>query len=670
MSKPEITKDLKQYLPKTKRERKREKFGTLLSRIINPVTLPFKHGLVYKKGSWQFAKIGEKPKKIRNTFRDGTPKWNLDEAGPLPMDDNTIRRLTEVQNENEATAPKSKTKQKARKFIPAGTKVEDVFDQLNEAGIKYAVLRWFDKLPVVDPGEDIDMLVEDSAVEKLGQFFQSRKSKGAIPCDIYSASGIAGTSFEGIPYFEKRLAEQILDNTVMHAGRFKVPDTKHHFLSLAYHVVYHKAHASGLPFQDGEPPLKIIHDHDYGEVLGGLAKELKLDFGATLVDLHDTLRAHDWAPAIDTIRKLSMNRPLLTRTLDMPKYKGSDGPNLCVFVVRDWAMKRRLIPWLAANIRFFGFDIKLIHELSEEEREKARANIRGGNWNKGPWPVSGGAPAAIIVAYDYTPEPPDSELMRKQPFAANARFVTLKKILRDGVNNNLPKHLHANGVHSADDDLEAWDYIETICPEQVNSIKADIESGFLGDPFIKQKLHQGKRASSYLVYKDRNPCVLKVFSDSKEGRECYLAERLAFDLFANKSWSPGWLEFGPNWMLQRYYDQSTRLDYLVPAMDEASKLKLAKDIIAMLKDIYQSGRAHRDIHAQNIFITSDGLALIDFETLCQQPQNASFDKSYDITGEGLETPFGTGRMGFDNRKNPRSLCNTLGVSFSDAMSVK
>lgn len=669
MSKSGIPEELQQYLPKSRRERNREKAGRLLSRLVNPVIQPFKYAMRYENGAWKFGKLTEKPKKFRQTFADGTARWDLNGAGPLPMDENTIRRLIETPNESDGDAFNQKKRGKPRRYIPAGTSLEAFFDRLNEAGIRYAILRWFDKLPRVEPGEDIDMLVGDEVFSRLDEFFERKKTKGAIPCDIYTESGIPGTAFDGVPYYETRLAKQILDNTVTVSGRFKVPDPRHHFLSLAYHVAYHKAHASGLPYREGEPPLKTVRDHDYAAVLDELANDLGITFTPTLEAIHVIMQENGWMPAVDTVRKLSLKRPLLRRYLDDPSMKQSDGPNLCAFVVRDWAHKRDLVPWLAANIRNFGFDIKLIHELTAVERQRARASIRGGNWNRGPWPVSGGPPAAIIIAYDYTPEPPDSELIRKQPFAANARFVVLKKFLRDGINNNLPADLHVNAVHSADDDSEAWEYISATCPQMIGKIRQRIAAGYEGDPYLRLKLHQGKRATSYLVYRNGRPCVLKIFADSAEGQQCYQSERLASELYSEKPWAPGWLDFGPNWMLQKFHDQANRLDRLAVRMSGEEKRTIAARIVEMLRDIHDSGYAHRDVHAQNIFVEDDGISLIDFETLCEQQTSTGFARSYDITGKGLPTPFGTGRMGFDNPSNPRSLCNTLGVTAASILSA-
>ena len=59
---------------------------------------------------------------------------------------------------------------KPRRHLRHGLPVDEFFDQLNRLGVRYAVLRWFDTLPAVEPGEDIDVLVADEDVHLLRPF--------------------------------------------------------------------------------------------------------------------------------------------------------------------------------------------------------------------------------------------------------------------------------------------------------------------------------------------------------------------------------------------------------------------------------------------------------------------------------------------------------------------
>lgn len=652
------------------------KLQIAFSKVINKLLLPVRLGYVFEDGRWQFRRIRMKPKKLRHTYEDGTPNWNLDGAAPLPLDENARRLLIEIPSVPVAHSRKKSSRGKPRRYLRPGLGVKEFFEELNRLGVRYAVLRWFDDLPSIAPGEDIDLLFGDEAMEKVEHLFTSNKSRGAIKCDIYSSGGLPDSSFEGLPYYEQRLADEILANTVMVKGVFRAPDTRRHLLSLAYHAVYHKAHGSGLPLNPGEPPLKVVTDHDYAAVIENLADEEGIRIDTSLRGLHRFLGEQGWMPAVDTIRKLSKNRPLLALFLSESKdalsVRGDWQPQsqLCVFVVREWAFQRNLVPWICANLRHYGFDIKWVHELNADERELAHTRIRGGNWNHGPFPVSGGPPAALIVACDYAPEPPDPEMKRKQPFARNARFVTMKQLLRNGVNRHLPDALRVNPVHSADDDHEAWDYLRSVCPQKVENIRQRLAEGYTGDPNLRLRLNRGKRATTYLVYRQGRPCVLKVFADHPDGRRAYRAEKRASEVFGEMPWAGGWLEFGPTWMLQEYHDPSGRLDLVAHQLDAETRREIAGKAISIARKIHAAGFAHRDLHAENFFLVNGELHLIDFETLAEQDASIPFEESYDVTGKGLDSPGASGNMCYINRKNDRSLCRVLGVPLAEALEAE
>lgn len=200
-----------------KRERRR------IKRIkqINRVTTIFGWGYSFRQGEWKFGRM-RKANNVVHTYEDSIRRWNLTREITTPLDENTARRLLEGDFELRDEAKKS-TRDKKRRYIPADIGLEGMFRLLNERGIRYAVLRWFDTLPNLDPGEDIDILFADEDVAIVDELFLLHKRDGAIKCDIYSASGLKGSNFHGLPYYERRLAEQILDNTVFHAEVFKVP---------------------------------------------------------------------------------------------------------------------------------------------------------------------------------------------------------------------------------------------------------------------------------------------------------------------------------------------------------------------------------------------------------------------------------------------------------------
>ncbi|WP_230850566.1 hypothetical protein, partial [Vibrio harveyi] len=58
-----------------------------------------------------------------------------------------------------------------RVYLKPQYTVETFFSELNDRGVKYSVLRWFEELPLVKDGEDIDMLVLDKDFDLCMTYF-------------------------------------------------------------------------------------------------------------------------------------------------------------------------------------------------------------------------------------------------------------------------------------------------------------------------------------------------------------------------------------------------------------------------------------------------------------------------------------------------------------------
>ncbi len=644
---------------------KREKLRLKSIKLFNRITHPLGYGIFYQRGEWRFDKIS-KPKIIFSTYDDAIRQWHLESEITTPLDDNTARRLLEgeFQLENKGVSAKNTKK---RRYIPAELGVEGLFDKLNQKGVRYAVLRWFDTLPNVKPGEDIDILFSDEDMPFVDTLFLLHKRKGAIKCDLYSAGGLPGSSLDGIPYYEKRLAEEILDNTRLYANRYKVPDSWRHLLSLTYHVFYHKAQNSGLAPRKEIPPLRSEVDHDYAAILTGLAKENGKSLQPTLDGFFKFLKRNGWDASIDTARKLSVRRPGILDHYPKPRRAAGTDGELSIFVVRQWAYDRSLVPWVCQNLRNFGFDVKLVKELEKEEKQRAASRIRGGNWGAGPRPVSGGGPAALIVAYDYVPCPPTYLMQKEHPHVRNARVVRVKDIIRKDINKHVPKHLRTNPLHSSDDDIEAWDYLESVLPDYVDEVQRSVSQGFEGDPCTKLVLHRGRRAYSYVMFRDKKPCLLKIFSEGKEGRKSYSQEMYAMQTLGKEPWTPEWIDHGPNWMMMEYYHRKYRLDHVAEELGDEDRRKLAGKVLDLLFDIQSKGYAHRDAHAHNVFLYNGQLKIIDFETMSPQDPSIPFLKSYDVIGKGSKSPNATGRMCYTRNTAKKSFERVLGVNLTDAV---
>ena len=354
-----------------------------------------------------------------------------------------------------------------RRYIHPRYTIEKFFEALNQARIRYVVLRWFESLPHIDPDEDIDFLVHDEDMDAFNALLVPYGYNNAQKIDIYSVSGKQGAAIPNVlPYYQSNLAYDILANRICYKGKYFVPSPQDHFFSLAYHVVYHKAEKSGLPYGSGDINNRPA-EHDYAETLRALNRQNESPLSEfTFIGIHHYLRRHGWSPTIDLIRKYATERPgWLTSLYPRAEVQYGQSGALTVFVLRERGLQARLFTPLCKILIENGFEILDQSLLSAETKNKATLLLRGGNWSQGPFPTSGGPPAAAIVAYDPCAMAPSDEVKAQYPFVANMRAIIIKEQVRNMANEHLPSHQQYNPLHSCDDDTEAWEYIDTLFKE-------------------------------------------------------------------------------------------------------------------------------------------------------------------------------------------------------------
>jgi hypothetical protein len=201
----------------------------------------------------------------------------------------------------------------ARRFIPHHLRVEGFLRRLQHSNTPHAVLRWFDSLPEIAPGEDLDLLVDNAQLETVRKILAN--GVGIQPIDLYSVSGRSGSDFRGMPYYLPNCASQMLHGAIVHRNLCRVPAPREHFLSLAYHAVYHKGIASGLADHAGALPPREKPEHDYRAVLASLAARLGLELPITLTDLDAHLDQNGWRPPRETLVRLAKHNAWLRSRL-------------------------------------------------------------------------------------------------------------------------------------------------------------------------------------------------------------------------------------------------------------------------------------------------------------------------------------------------------------------
>jgi 2-polyprenyl-3-methyl-5-hydroxy-6-metoxy-1,4-benzoquinol methylase len=190
--------------------------------------------------------------------------------------------------------------------------------------------------------------------------------------------------------------------------------------------------------------------------------------------------------------------------------------------------------------------------------------------------------------------------------------------------------------------------------------------GFAEDPEL---IRVGSRATCYRIRLNGQPHFKKVFVADETACQSFANEMLAQQLFRQYSWLDRWVDFGNDWYISPYYPESCRLDQVASGLDRAGQLDLAGQVLSVLLDLYCERFAHRDIHGLNFFWVDGQLKLVDFEAMTCYPEHArpSFPECYDISGQGLRSPFRTRHTGFAAESNPNCIARLLGVTVAQAL---
>ncbi len=522
----------------------------------------------------------------------------------------------------------------ARRYISPVLGVTNFFETLNSQRISYAILRWFEDLPAIEPGEDIDMLVGDADIEKVEALI--KKHPGIVPCDIYTTTGLPGTAYKNMAYYPPQLAEQILAGAIKIKDTFFVPNPKIHFYSLAYHAIYHKGQKSGIPWSVARDiPIEKNPEHEYSQILEDLARSLGIEVEITLKDLDRFLASIDWRPSEDTLARLDSREIWLDSSSDksssLPDI--SDVKGLAVFFVRQRALDLNLESTISELLIKEGFNIIDTTILDPEAVKRVKYRVRGGNWGKGPWSSSGGDPAMAIVAADLMPLKPTEKELAKQPHLSNGRIAVKNKI-RDAVNHTLPPEQQCNTVHSSDNEREAWNYLEIAMPQRCEEMRqkiARLHHNFQTDYRVTQVLTRfGRRAKVEAIEYQNKLAVKKTF---RPGCEKYFQR----EAFVSQTYSdrlktiPQVIATGSNYLIHPYYDDvlqfKNRQSKLLP-------LSVAKEALETLKFFYEEGYALIDFQPANLICDRHrGLKTIDFEFLYQyQNKPESFEQCYELAG--------------------------------------
>ena len=519
----------------------------------------------------------------------------------------------------------------ARVYVKKGIDRMEFFSILHERKIEYVLLRWWKDLPVIPEGEDMDILIRDEHRDLIEDLLTYTDNGTGLKCDIYTVTGCKYGSHKSIPYFQSNLAHELLNTRTKYRGAF-VPSPKLYFASLAYHALFHKGYTSGLA---GFNKKATNMEHDYSKVLAEQMLVLNLKFKLDAQSVYNWLSDQNFAPAEDTLSKLAEIRPELS-FLQEKLHCDIRGGELMVYVIRERLVKDGILQNFTSFLeKEFQFDIIDVRMLSEVEKERCRRQIRGGKWDKGPFRYSGGSPEAFVIAYDYHPFPLSDEEMKKQSRMTNANNLHAKYAFRDLISKKLvSRKSHYNGVHSADNEHDAWFYISLLDDSYHEDIFSEVEKRrerYGTSWSVKKMLSRTNVSKTELIKHEEGLAVKKTFRLGKE--RFFKRERLAFKKLSKElDFIPPLLEEGEDYLIIPY------LENILDDLQESDRSRVLKskthEIVEVIHSMYTRGLFYLGFTPENIIVTPDYKLYCTGFSYLQRYYNlpSNIDRSYEVAG--------------------------------------
>jgi hypothetical protein len=252
------------------------------------------------------------------------------------------------------------------------------FHHLEELNISYVVLRWFDRLPEIESGGDIDFLISEADFMRFRGLLTNDVNSSLVAVDICSDTGFESRAVGGIPYYPPELAGMLLNTCEKNAHGIRVPNTRLYLNSLVYHALYHKGFRSGLHSQ--YRPDEIVCASKYHEAIAVLCAEQGVNVALDMESLEAYLEGEGWMPSLDTKVKLSNSNSWVESTILLAQSEfDNDLPvGSVVFFVRE--SHANCVEEIRQMLCLGGVDIRVSGPISKDEFLGLKNQIRGGAW--------------------------------------------------------------------------------------------------------------------------------------------------------------------------------------------------------------------------------------------------------------------------------------------------
>ena len=332
-----------------------------------------------------------------------------------------------------------------RIYIPD---MDEFFAWMDKQDYRYVVLRGyldFDKAyPAHGAKEDVDLLVEDKALNDIREHYHMVRKRKGVKCDFYNVSGHFDGNYLDHAYYPVALSERILENRQMWKQRFYVPDNETHLYSLIFHIAYQKAEASKIDIDDAQKSLQS----KYCQELDGICSALSLKLDYTLNAFHQLLQDKGYSIEYMALVKYLQNDFARGRKGYFMASVCNQWPGeLNMYVIRKIAVKQEMESKLLQALRdqYMIISVKDIPWVTRVSKSK---HMRGGKWKRG------GKPYIAVIVFDPCPQEPAPEDKKIHPFVFNSRQF-MKRSLREWFAAETGVRIKDNPIHSTDNEAEA-----------------------------------------------------------------------------------------------------------------------------------------------------------------------------------------------------------------------
>lgn len=332
-----------------------------------------------------------------------------------------------------------------RLYIPD---MDDFFSWMDLENYQYVVLRgFFDYLngyPAFGSKEDIDLLVEDAALNEIRERYRRVRKRNGVKCDVYSVSGKNDGDFLGKHYYPVKLATFILDGRVRWNDKFYVPGAEGHLYSLIFHIAYQKAELSKIGFNDTASSAGSKYIFELDEI----CKSITFTVEYTLLSFHQLLQSKGYAVEYEVLVSYLQNDFSRGRKSYFLAWVMNELPGeLNMYVIRKVAVKKQKQDEFVEKLKEH-YRVMLVKDIPYFKRLFQSKHMRGGKWKRG------GKPYIAVIVFDDAPVESTKEERETHPFVFNAKQF-IKPALREWFAKETGVRLKENPIHSTDNEAEA-----------------------------------------------------------------------------------------------------------------------------------------------------------------------------------------------------------------------